>query len=81
MGKGIFGRLLAIGAMAFAAPALAQGSGFEAQFDNTLGTELRVPQSQGTLYSSPLESRIAQLADDVVNSPEGQQLLLTSISQ
>lgn len=63
MGKGIFGRLLAIGAMAFAAPALAQGSGFEAQFDNTLGTELRVPQSQGTLYSSPLESRIAQLAD------------------
>ena len=63
MGKGIFGRLLAIGAMAFAAPALAQGSGFEAQFDNTLGAELRVPQSQGTLYSSPLESRIAQLAD------------------
>ena len=63
MGKGIFGRLLAIGAMAFAAPALAQGSGFEAQFDNTLGTELRVPQSQGALYSSPLESRIAQLAD------------------
>lgn len=55
--------MLAIGAMAFAAPALAQGSGFEAQFDNTLGTELRVPQNQGTLYSSPLESRIAQLAD------------------
>lgn len=55
--------MLAIGAMALATPTLAQGNAFEAQFDNTLGTEIRVPQSQGALYSSPLEREIAQLAD------------------
>ena len=63
MGKRLFGRLLAIGAMAFASPALPQNGGFEAQFDSTLGTEVRVPQSHDALYSSPLEQQIAQLAD------------------
>ena len=58
-----FGRLLAIGAMVFSAPALAQGNGFEAQFDNTLGTEVRSPQSYDALYETPLERQIAQLAD------------------
>ncbi|KWV93937.1 MULTISPECIES: serine hydrolase [unclassified Erythrobacter] len=63
MRKRLFGRLLAIGAVALATPALAQGNGFEAQFDNALGTELRTPQTLDAIYSTPLERQLAQLAD------------------
>ncbi|MEX0342164.1 MAG: serine hydrolase [Erythrobacter sp.] len=49
--------------MAFAAPALAQSNGFEAQFDNALGTEARTPQTLDALYAHPLERQIAALAD------------------
>ena len=45
MGKRFFGRLLAIGTMALATPALAQNLGFESQFDTVLGTEVRTPQN------------------------------------
>lgn len=64
MGKTIFGRLLAIGAMAMATPALAQGGvAFEAQFDRTLGTEVRAPQTFEAIYESALGQTIAELAD------------------
>ena len=63
MGKRFFGRLLAIGTMALATPALAQNLGFESQFDTVLGTEVRTPQSYDAVYSTPLERQIAQLAD------------------
>lgn len=63
MRKRLFGRLLAIGAMAFATPALAQGTGFQAQFDDAFGTEVRTPQTLEALYANPLERQIAQLAD------------------
>lgn len=63
MRTGLIGRLVAIGAMAFAAPALAQGNGFETQFDSVLGTDVRTPPRYDALFSSPLEREIAQLAD------------------
>ncbi len=63
MPRRIFGRLLAIGAMFVSAPALAQSSGFEAQFDNALGTQVRAPQTLEALYETPLEREIAMLAD------------------
>ncbi len=64
MGKTIFGRLLAFGAMAMALPALAQGgAAFEAQFDSTLGTEVRTPQTYQARYETPFERQIAQLAN------------------
>lgn len=63
MPRRIFGRLLAIGAMALSAPALAQNGGFEAQFDNALGTQVRAPQTLEALYETPLEREIAMLAD------------------
>ncbi|MEP0559877.1 MAG: serine hydrolase, partial [Qipengyuania citrea] len=49
--------------MALAAPAAAQGTGFEAQFDTVLGTDVRTPQSYDAVYATPLEQQIAQLAD------------------
>ncbi len=63
MRKGLFGRLAAIGAMLIATPALANDGGFESQFDTVLGTEVRTPQAYESLFSSPLERQIAQLAD------------------
>ena len=63
MPRRIFGRLLAIGAMFVSAPALAQSSGFEAQFDNALGTQVRAPQTLEALYETPLAREIAMLAD------------------
>ena len=63
MGNRLFGRLLAIAAMACATPALAQGTGFESQFDTVLGTEVRTPPSYDALYATPLERQIAQLAE------------------
>lgn len=63
MRKGLFGRLAAIGAMFIATPALANDGGFESQFDTVLGTEVRTPQAYESLFSSPLERQIAQLAD------------------
>ena len=49
--------------MALAAPAAAQGTEFEAQFDTVLGTDVRTPQSYDAVYATPLEQQIAQLAD------------------
>ena len=63
MAKGLFGRMLAIGAMAMATPALADNGGFEAAFDTALGTEVRTPASLDAIYDTPLERQIAALAD------------------
>ncbi len=64
MSTRIFGRLLAIGAMALATPALAQGgANFEAQFDTALGTEVRAPHTYEAIYENALEQTIAELAD------------------
>ncbi len=63
MRKGLFGRLAVIGAMLIAPPSLAQGGGFENQFDAVLGTEVRAPQAYEAALSSPLERQIAQLAE------------------
>lgn len=43
--------------------ALAQTVPLEAEFDRTLGTEVRAPQSFDAVYDTSLERRIAQLAD------------------
>ena len=63
MALGNVSKWLAAGAMVFAAPALAQNSGFEAQFDRALGTEVRTPQTLEAVYETPLERQIAALAD------------------
>lgn len=61
------GSLLAAGALAFGmqAPAYAQseGTAYQAQFDNLLGTEVREPQDFNAVYDKGLEQRIASLAD------------------
>ena len=44
-------------------PASAQGISLEAQFDSTLGTEVRAPQSFDAVYETSFERRIAALAD------------------
>ncbi|MXO62842.1 serine hydrolase [Qipengyuania oceanensis] len=65
MGRGLISG--AIGALALAlggAPAaLAQTTSLEAQFDRTLGTEVRAPQSFNAVYDSSLERRVAMVAD------------------
>ncbi|WP_305097330.1 serine hydrolase [Croceibacterium aestuarii] len=63
------GRLIAPLAFALAAAVPAQaddaglGSRFEAAFDNTFGTETRVPRDFTPSIDSPLEQLVAQLAD------------------
>ncbi|WP_258319771.1 serine hydrolase [Qipengyuania flava] len=54
---------LAAGAMAIASPALAQDNGFEALFDEALGTEVRAPQTLEAVYETPLERQVAALAE------------------
>lgn len=63
MRKKLIGRLLAIGALVSASPVLAETSGFEAQFDTALGTEVRAPQTYEAVYASPFERQIADLAN------------------
>ena len=62
-----FGRTLLAGALAFGAPAAVQAqasqAGYQAQFDNLLGTEVRAPQEFRADYDSALAQQIARLAD------------------
>ncbi|WP_379552579.1 serine hydrolase [Qipengyuania sp. DGS5-3] len=51
------------GALGLGVPAQAQTQALEAQFDNALGTEVRAPKSYKAVYQSPLEQRIALIAD------------------
>lgn len=46
-----------------ASPAHAQTQDFEAQFDRAFGTETRAPQSYKAVYKTPLEQRIAEIAE------------------
>lgn len=41
----------------------AQTANFEAAFDNALGTQIRAPRTYEARYDTPIERRIAQLAD------------------
>lgn len=50
-------------AFAMAVPAQAQFSNFEAAFDSAFGTQARTPRDYTPDYRSPLEERIAQLAE------------------
>ena len=45
------------------APAVAQQVSLEAQFDSTLGTQVRAPQSFEAVYDTPFERQVAALAD------------------
>lgn len=45
------------------APVQAQSTGFNAAFDQVLGTEARTPQSFNAVYDSSFERRVAMLAD------------------
>ena len=57
--------ILAASAMALAMPGgiNAQDTGYSAQFDQVLGTDVRTPQSFEARYDSPMARSIAQLAD------------------
>jgi len=46
-----------------AGPAIAQTNDYQAQFDTTLGTEMRAPQTFEAVYQNAFEQRIAELAD------------------
>ena len=60
--KKFTGAMLA-GLLTWAIPAQAQTQQFEAQFDSAFGTEVRTPQSYKAVYETPLEQRIATLAE------------------
>jgi beta-lactamase class A len=49
--------------LGISAPAAAQTIEFEAAFDNAFGTQRRAPQTYRASYETPLEQRIAALAD------------------
>lgn len=49
--------------LATAAPAIAQGTNFEAAFDSTLGTQQRAPQDFSASYDHSLERKVAMLAN------------------
>lgn len=53
----------ALSALLLGPAAQAQSSSLEAAFDRTFGTEVRAPQSFEARYDTPLEQRIAMLAD------------------
>jgi beta-lactamase class A len=57
--------LAAIGsaALGFSAPVAAQSYDLEAEFDRTFGTQVRAPQTYVARYDTPVQQRIAQLAD------------------
>ncbi|MFN2099559.1 serine hydrolase [Altererythrobacter sp. MF3-039] len=65
MDRGLFLKpLLAMSlALGCASAALAQSVPLEAEFDRTLGTEVRTPQSFDAVYDPGLERRIAMVAD------------------
>ena len=59
------GKIIAAGLLALTMPSVvqAQAQDFQAQFDSTLGTEVRAPQAFHAIYENALEQRIAELAD------------------
>ncbi|QZD87250.1 class A beta-lactamase-related serine hydrolase [Qipengyuania psychrotolerans] len=61
----IVGKALIAAALVMGAPATvnAQATDYAAQFDNTLGTEVRAPRSFEARYETPLAKQIAMLAD------------------
>lgn len=65
MAMGLFARAATVVSLAMggATSLAAQTTPLEAQFDNTLGTEVRAPQSFNATYDSSLERRIAAVAD------------------
>ena len=65
MGRGLFSKIIAAGAIALASPALANTDAqqFEAAFDRTLGTEVREPASMVARYDTELGRSIASLAE------------------
>ena len=62
---GKIGRFVAAGLLAWALPTTAQAQtrDFQAQFDTTLGTEARAPQTFHAIYENAFEQRIAELAN------------------
>ena len=65
MRTGLFGKIIAAGAIALASPAFANSDtqAFESAFDRTLGTEVREPSSMVARYDTDLERQIARLAE------------------
>lgn len=65
MRTGLFGKIIAAGAIALASPAIANSDtqAFESAFDRTLGTEVREPSSMVARYDTDLERQIARLAE------------------
>ncbi len=65
MRTGLFGKIIAAGAIALASPAIANSDtqAFESAFDRTLGTEVRVPSSMVARYDTDFERQIARLAE------------------
>ena len=65
MRTGLFGKIIAAGAIALASPAMANSDmqAFESAFDRTLGTEVRVPSSMVARYDTDFERQIARLAE------------------
>lgn len=60
----LFRSLLVMGlACSMAAPAQAQFGSFEDAFDSAFGTQIRAPRDYTPEYRSPLEARIAQMAE------------------
>ena len=62
---GLFGKIIAAGAIALASPAIANSDtqAFESAFDRTLGTEVREPSSMVARYETDFERQIARLAE------------------
>ncbi len=54
---------LAALAVTFAAPASAQSTDLQANFDDAFGTEMRSPDTFEAIYANSFEQRIAELAD------------------
>jgi len=65
MRTGLFGKIIAAGAIALASPAMANSDmqASESAFDRTLGTEVRVPSSMVARYDTDFERQIARLAE------------------
>ena len=65
MRTGLFGKIIAAGAIALASPAIANSDtqAFESAFDRSLGTEVREPSSMVARYDTDFERQIARLAE------------------
>ena len=57
------GKIIAAGLMALATPGIVQAQDYRAQFDSTLGTDVRKPQPFQAIYENAFEQRIAELAN------------------